>query len=354
MKPLLHDLQLLQSDGITLHMNECINIVKGKLISISADNLSAHALAGFQVYFHTGRICRFCMTDKKDLVTTLTEQSCIIRTPELHKYHIDAVTQNASNGSIYGVTKDCTFNELPGFSVLHAFPPDIMHDLVEGTMPVITLLVLKHLQRRAVMSLSALNKAISTASLSRPENRPCLLTESAMKASGHVTDTAAQKIELFLLLPQLIGSNVPEDDEAWQTYLLLRNICDIAFAPVIEQESVVELVDLVSQFISSVVRVFGAEYVTPKMHFMLHYPRLIKLLGPLRNYWFMRFEAKHQYFKKIAARTKCFKNITKTLSKWSVCSTGCRRGESASFHSYKVYSLLKNKLSVGWASAYSQ
>ena len=36
--------------------------------------------------------------------------------------------------------------------------------------------------------------------------------------------------------------------------------------------------------------------------------------GPPSRYWCMRFEAKHSYFKSLAQRVKCFKNIAKTLA----------------------------------------
>ena len=59
MQPLLHDLNSLQLDGITISVNGCKRIVKGKLIAVSADNLTAHALGGFQQFFHSGHICRY-------------------------------------------------------------------------------------------------------------------------------------------------------------------------------------------------------------------------------------------------------------------------------------------------------
>ena len=36
--------------------------------------------------------------------------------------------------------------------------------------------------------------------------------------------------------------------------------------------------------------------------------------GPLVRSWCMRFEGKHNYFKDLAHRVKCFKNIAKSLA----------------------------------------
>ena len=44
--------------------------------------------------------------------------------------------------------------------------------------------------------------------------------------------------------------------------------------------------------------------------------------GPLVHLWCMRFEGKHNYFKDLAHRIKCFKNVLKTMSEhyqYTVC-----------------------------------
>ena len=56
MKPLLHDLTVLQLHGIEVAVNGHNRVLKGKLIAVSADNLSAHALGGFQQCFNRGRM----------------------------------------------------------------------------------------------------------------------------------------------------------------------------------------------------------------------------------------------------------------------------------------------------------
>ncbi|CAN7983644.1 unnamed protein product [Ixodes hexagonus] len=50
------------------------------------------------------------------------------------------------------------------------------------------------------------------------------------------------------------------------------------------------------------------------MHYLIHYLRLIRLYGPLSKLSSMRFEAKHQYFKSLARKTRNFINVCRTLS----------------------------------------
>nr|XP_047135570.1 uncharacterized protein LOC124812702 [Hydra vulgaris] len=141
-----------------------------------------------------------------------------------------------------------------------------MHDLFEGIMPVTLKCVIKHLLR-----------SCNTLSL--------------------------------------VGNDVPHGNIGWEVYLILREICDIVIAPIVDSDSIYMLEELVAMFLKTFSEVFGSEYIIPKMHMLVHYPRLIRLFGPLRNFWCLRFESKHQYFKKAASNGRYFKNITKTLSK---------------------------------------
>lgn len=66
---------------------------------------------------------------------------------------------------------------------------------------------------------------------------------------------------------------------------------------------------LIQEFLDKTTEVFG-NALTPKCHYLIHYPRLILMNGPLRPLWCMRYESKHQYFKNIASKCRNFVNIT--------------------------------------------
>ena len=51
------------------------------------------------------------------------------------------------------------------------------------------------------------------------------------------------------------------------------------------------------------------------MHYLVHYGSHCRTYGPLITYWSFRFEGKHGYFKDIASRLKCRKNILLTLAR---------------------------------------
>jgi hypothetical protein len=59
---------------------------------------------------------------------------------------------------------------------------------------------------------------------------------------------------------------------------------------------------------------FPNENLKNKHHHMIHYPRLIKTMGPLYNLWSMRFEQKHQRYKRLMHISGNFKNVPKTVA----------------------------------------
>lgn len=59
---------------------------------------------------------------------------------------------------------------------------------------------------------------------------------------------------------------------------------------------------------------FPKRRITPKMHHMVHYPRYIRLFGPLNAVWCMRYEGKHAYFGQILKIVGNFINVPSTLA----------------------------------------
>ena len=82
----------------------------------------------------------------------------------------------------------------------------------------------------------------------------------------------------------------------WEMYTSLSDIIDISFAPVISLETVAKLKDSVKCYLKLFRELFPDKPLTPKQHYLIHFPKVILFLGPLINLWAMHFEAKHQIF----------------------------------------------------------
>lgn len=78
-----------------------------------------------------------------------------------------------------------------------------------------------------------------------------------------------------MLLPLMIGDKIPEDDPMWECFLLLLEITKLCTAKVTS----IEASDYVKVLIEEHHRLFKSCYpgvsFTPKMHYMVHFPRLL-------------------------------------------------------------------------------
>ncbi|KAM7426608.1 hypothetical protein ABFA07_022132 [Porites harrisoni] len=119
---------------------------------------------------------------------------------------------------------------------------------------------------------------------------------------------------LSRMLPILIGDLVPVGDEHWENFLRLLQIEEIIFAPKTSIQLAAYLAVLTEEYLTGFSELYDRRMI-PKQHYMVHYPRQIVRRGPLVRNWAMRFEAKHNYFKKLVERINNFKNISYSLAR---------------------------------------
>ena len=86
---------------------------------------------------------------------------------------------------------------------------------------------------------------------------------------------ASQMWLLGRILPLVIGDYVPEDDEHWRLYLQMMDIVDILFAPSTSDDYAAYVATLISDHHHDFCRLYLHSSILPKMHFMVHMPRLM-------------------------------------------------------------------------------
>ncbi|XP_065665707.1 uncharacterized protein LOC136087129 [Hydra vulgaris] len=290
------------------------------IASVSADNLGAHSLAGFRCCFNSGRICRFCLVDHKAISLRYTEDYCSLRTISNYNTHLQAVKNYSANKAIFGIIKSCSLDRLPYFNVIESFPPDLHHDILEGIVPLLLKMTIQKLIENKIINLIQLNYEIKTFPFGfrHSGNVPCEIRNHSISANGHLSVKASENWCLFRNFPIIIidylsirCENLPS---FWEVFLLFRQISDILFSFTIKHNQITYLICLIGNFLY----IFSIEYpdkMTPKMHYLIHYPKMLCLFGLLRHLWCMRFESKHNYFIKLCHIISNFKNITFTLSK---------------------------------------
>lgn len=177
-----------------------------------------------------------------------------------------------------------------------------MHVILEGILPLETRLMLAGFIEDNFLNLEMLNDRIQNFSygLTEARNKPPKPFDKAhlmgpkpkLRLSGlfsRICDascmymhffllyyTASQMWNLAVLLPLIIGDKIPVNDKRWESYLLLVEITKICTARVTSTA----LSDYLAVLIEEHHQVFRSCYpaisMTPKTHYMVHFPRLLK------------------------------------------------------------------------------
>ena len=202
-----------------------------------------------------------------------------------------------------------------------------MHDFLEGIVPLVIKLVIKSLIDEQLVSLEELNSRILSFSygLTDKKNRPSPITMSSLlNPKGPSGQKAAQTHCLLVYMCLLCGDKVPEENAGWEVLCSLLDVYKLVTAPKISLEATYMLKAKIQDHLTLYQDVFKLP-LTPKQHFLVHYPRVIRLLGPVSQYSTMKFEAKHKPLKRIAKTCNNFMKIEKTVA------TGHQMSQSYSF-----------------------
>ncbi|CAG5096831.1 Protein of unknown function [Cotesia congregata] len=136
---------------------------------------------------------------------------------------------------------------------------------------------------------------------------PKFITEKYLKVS------AAEALCVICNIGVLIGHFIPVDDLHWKLYIYLIDIIDIVTSTIIHDD----LCDYLQRQISEYLRLLTSLFpncMKPKHHFLLHYSRVMKLMGPLWNLNTMRAESKNKEAKVDARTAVIRRSICKTIA----------------------------------------
>lgn len=184
-------------------------------------------------------------------------------------------------------------------------------------------LIAEHLVTRGYLSLDLLNYRVAHFSYGPLEigNKP----KTPIGEKYQWKTTASEMMTLVRLFPLMVGDLIPESDEVWKFFLDLIELIDLVLMFHTSADTIDRIRELVKLHNTNFITLF-TEYdrkskqfvpvkLKPKMHLLVHYPRVIPKSGPVRNYWCFRFEAKHKEFKEYARVITSRKHICLTLAK---------------------------------------
>lgn len=268
--PLLTDLQTLEN-GIEYESGDQKLKLRAVVEVILGDKLSSHSVAGFQKNFNSGSFCRFCSIKYSQFRDTLCISKLRERNNADYANQIKFIDEDVADAEIYGIKHRCVFSQLSYFKVPEAFPSDIMHDCLEGVIPITVQLALKQLYNEKLVTVKGLNESLLHTRLP-VSDKPNSFSDNFFSGSCKIVGKASQKLELFLILPQLVDLTSVGSSTAWDVYITLRQCMDFVFSPVIEKDSLPFLASLIESCLLNFKRKFGPGNLIPKHHFLMHYP----------------------------------------------------------------------------------
>lgn len=310
-RPIVNDLRYLESYEI----DTMEGTIKAVLTHLSFDNLGANSGLGFASSFSALYYCRFCMLSKAECQKTTRDDIMQRRTMSDYEKQVKVVenSEKVSYSETKGVKYYCVLNDLHNFHVIKNPTVDVLHDHNEGSIPHLLKLFIDRCFSFKTFSLEQLRDLVQfhDYGLLNRKNIPSQI-KLDLRSIGQ---NGTQSICLFRNIPFILYQfkDDPKLQPLWKCMQYLLQILVIVYSHVISEENLQNLEKLIHLFLSSILACFD-ENLIPKLHFLLHYPSIIRMVGPVVFMSTIRYEAKHQVFKNMIQNTKNFRNINKSLA----------------------------------------
>lgn len=315
----MDEIQQLETIGIDIGKERNIN---GTLIHFCGDNLGANEAFGFIRCFSTDFFCRMCFCTKAESEVQTEEIPRKMRDQVSYMDLVD-ISKNGDYKASKGVTGYCKFNDLKYFNIFKNYTIDIMHDLNEGICHTLLKVIFDFISNNHII------KNNDLISLVRDFNYGYLFSKkkpSKLNLNKHnFNQNATQTYTLLIHLPFILYEFKDKLADVWQFLVGLLRIMQIVYSLKIETKNIMDLSNLIKEYLSKLTN--RGIRLTPKHHNLVHYPTVIRNMGPPIHMWAMRMESKHKEFTNHAKTLNNFKNISHSLS--------IRHEQLASFDTYE-------------------
>lgn len=115
----------------------------------------------------------------------------------------------------------------------------------------------------------------------RIQNFIYVYSERKNRPSGVRIDDSSKDLGFLRNTPLIFRDLVDTDNGYWNLILLLIQIVNIVFSPVVTQGMTYFLKHFISDHHNLFKSMFPERRLIPKHHLMIHYPRCIRKVGPL-------------------------------------------------------------------------
>lgn len=252
---------------------------------------------------------------KEECKNTAVEDVTKYGTKETYNQTIQQINEskNVDLKDTKGIKRYCVLNDLKYFHILDNMSVDIMHDLMEGTVPFLSKQFFTYGMARGIFTENVLDNHISYFNYGQL-NSSNIPSQLAMNKKN-LGQNASQMKCLIQHLP-LILFDFHENEllkNVWLSIQTMLKILQIVYSSTITKSNLDELKKFVSSHLESLSVNFGCERI-PKHHMMIHYASVIERIGPLVHISTLKYEMKHKTFTNYIKNSNNFKSVSKTLA----------------------------------------
>ena len=326
---IVDEITYLETHGITVETQDGPVQVYAKLAQFTGDNLGMNQMFGFIESFASDFCCLLCYATREEMQTYERESDFSLRTKETYANDLTMLNSLPAGKNHYrGVKRQCALNALPSYHIIDNWTNDSMHTSLEGFMPYVTGAVLFHINRLCPeITLSFVNQQILQVTSGfisgERHNKPGPLS-SFLEPGKDMTpkQSSIQMGTLFRILPLIIGGKLYGEEALryWELFMTLQEIVDLIMAPTLTESLLNHMSQIIETFLDQFKILFPTLSIRPKIHFLLHYPPIIRKNGPTRSYWCMNFERMNGAVKLPAHIIQNFRDPQQTLAYRRQCS----------------------------------
>lgn len=174
--------------------------------------------------------------------------------------------------------------DLEHFHVNENISADGMHDLFVGVVRYDGAYFLFYLvYNKKAMSLEHLNHKINgfNYDINDKKSKPPEISAKHLQQKKF-SMTAAESLCRVRILPFLVADYISVEDEHWHLILLLQDIVEFVVLKKVHKFGFRTLGTSISDYLKLCSGLFP-NTMKPKHHYLVHYPRIIKLMGPALN-----------------------------------------------------------------------
>ena len=299
--PILSDfistLNELNKNGLTLRIKGKDIKYFGFLAFTLGDTLAQNWLAGFfESVGKTRRFCRNCEITYDERKNGDFSSKYESRKLNSHLDQLSMIDESPSLSKFFGIKSRSELLKIKDFDVCQSFLQDPMHTLIQGVCLIEMKYLFIYFIEEKKIKLNFLNEAILSFNypLLDKDNKPNNLIQQNHIDNASFSLNASQILTLILNFPLIMGDLFfQNEDENWKNFLRLNEIVNLVFAFFYDKKTIETLDSLIHKYLNTFKLLYNDASITPKMHFLTHFPAQMENFGPLRHHHCFRFEAKN-------------------------------------------------------------